>query len=136
MLCECQEVGEDNSARRFCLELGQAQIGHEAIVDREVVTDDDDAVARGLHIAFDRIRTFAERSLECWPAVVRMPRAAASMGNDLRSSHAASSAARPRTVDRTTSCTGTIVSPCGGGAPSSMRRRSTSITALVNFATG
>ena len=33
-LCERQEVGENNGARRSRLDLGEAKIGHEAIVDR------------------------------------------------------------------------------------------------------
>src|SRR5258708_30322 len=67
ILGEYQEVGEDDRIRHPRLELGEAQVGHALIVDREVVTDDDDAVAGRLDIAFDRIRTFAERGLERWP---------------------------------------------------------------------
>ena len=107
------------------------------VAEREVVADDQGPVAGSLDITLDGIGALCHGRLESGPAVVAVRRAAAAMGNNPRQYRhdEPSFAARPRTLDRTTSSTGTLARPCRGfgeWAP----WRITVMTAVVSSATG
>src|SRR5439155_26961602 len=104
--------------------------------EREIVSNDQSAVASHLYIALEGISALDHGRLEGGPAIVRVIRAAAAMSDHLWDRHReAFGAASPRTVERTTSLTGTVARRCVARG-CSVRRCIAFTTALANSATG
>jgi len=76
-----QQLREPNDTTIETLDFGGRELAHELPVDRQVVADHQDPVARCDDVAFDRICPLVHGCLERSPAVVRPGCAAAAVGN-------------------------------------------------------
>src|SRR5438552_4883728 len=111
MLRPIKQIAEDHDAVPARSNLCGGHFGDETAGDRQIVNDHQNVVARRLNVALDRVRAVDEGGVEGGPTVVGMALAAATMGDDLRTSHDdVSAGASPRTVARATSRIGTVES--------------------------
>ena len=66
-----EQIVENDDPRRSRFDLGRGQIRDQVPVDREVVADDEHAVARRLDIALDRVRAFGDGCFGTRPSCCR-----------------------------------------------------------------